>query len=245
MKWIVERHEAVGSTNDVAAQRARAGAPEGTVVVAGAQTAGRGRQGHRWHSPPGRALYLSALLRPRGWRPQDVPPITLAAGVAVCDALNAFGAGASIKWPNDVLAGARKVAGILTEMSSNGSVVQHVVLGIGVNVLSAREDFPDELREIAGSLVLARGGADGVTLAGFEAGLLDELGVWLERFFAGGAAAIAPAWRERAATLGQRVRVAHDRGVVEGVAEALEDDGALRLRTGDGEVVRVIAGELL
>ncbi|MCC6998001.1 MAG: biotin--[acetyl-CoA-carboxylase] ligase [Deltaproteobacteria bacterium] len=240
------RHDVVGSSNDVAAELARAGAAHGTVVVAGAQTAGRGRQGHRWHSPPGRALYLSVVLRP-ALRPQAVPPITLAAGIAVCEALNAWGARASIKWPNDVLAGtpARKVAGILTEMSTRGDEVAHVILGIGVNVLSTQQDFPPELREIAGSLAIARGGGDGLTLAAFERRLLGELEHWLDLFLAGGAAAIAPAWRARASTLGQPVQVAADHGVVSGVAEALDDDGALRVRTPAGDAVRIIAGELL
>ena len=241
------RHDVVGSSNDVAAELARAGAAHGTVVIAGAQTAGRGRQGHRWHSPPGRALYLSVVLRP-ALRPQGVPPITLAAGIAVCEALNGWDARASIKWPNDVLAGqpARKVAGILTEMSTRGDDIAHVILGIGVNVLSTAEDFPPELRDIASSLALARGGSEGLTLAAFERRLISELEHWLDLFLAGGAAAIAPAWRARASTLGQPVRVAGDRGhVISGVAEALEDDGALRVRTPSGDAVRVIAGELL
>jgi BirA family transcriptional regulator, biotin operon repressor / biotin---[acetyl-CoA-carboxylase] ligase len=234
--------EVCGSTSDEAAALARAGAPHGTVVTADRQESGRGRQGRVWHSPAGANLYLSIVLRPP-LPPRRVPPITLAAGVAVCDAVNATGVAASLKWPNDVLIGDRKVAGILTEMSTRGAgeaaEVEHVILGIGVNVNLAPSDIPDELAAIATSLAIARGAP--LDRAAFTADLLARLDGWLERFFAGGVSAIAPAWLERAALAGRRVRTAAG---VEGTPVGLDPDGALRVVDADGAEHRVVAGDV-
>jgi BirA family transcriptional regulator, biotin operon repressor / biotin---[acetyl-CoA-carboxylase] ligase len=226
--WQVERHAEVGSTNDVALARGREGAPHGLVVVADAQTAGRGRQGRRWHSPKGDSLYLSALLRP-SLAPSAVPPMTLAAAVAVCDAVNAFGAGASIKWPNDVLAGGRKLAGILTETSTRGDRLEAVVIGIGVNV--GEITFPSE---IPGTSVRA----DRETLL---TGLLGELDQWVGRFLGGELPAVLEAWRARAGTIGARVTASGVRGVATGV----DEHGALLITADTGDRLRVLAGEVI
>ncbi|HEY2749156.1 MAG TPA: biotin--[acetyl-CoA-carboxylase] ligase, partial [Polyangia bacterium] len=125
----------VGSTNDEAAAWARAAtaAPHGAVVVADAQDAGRGRLGRKWHSPQGESLYLSVVLRPP-LPPHRVPPLTLAAGIAVAEALVAYEVTPALKWPNDVQLDGKKVAGILTEMSADLDRVHHLVVGIGVNL---------------------------------------------------------------------------------------------------------------
>lgn len=238
------RHAAAtGSTNDDAAAWARAGAPAGAVVVADEQTRGRGRLGRRWHSPPGESLYFSVVLRPP-LPPHRVPPLTLAAGVAVAEALvEVLGPSLpapALKWPNDVLLDGRKVAGILTEMSADLDHVHHLVVGIGVN-LNVRA-FPDELAAIATSVAVARG--EPVARADFAARLCARLEYWVDRFVAEGAPAIVAAWKQHARFFGRRVRVTAGRDVVEGVAEDLEDDGALRLRLDDGRVQRVVAGEV-
>lgn len=232
-----------GSTNDEAAAWARAGAPAGAVVVADEQTKGRGRLGRRWHSPPGESLYFSVVLRPP-LPPHRVPPLTLAAGVAVAEALvEALApspASPALKWPNDVLVDGKKVAGILTEMSADLDRVHHLVVGIGVN-LNARA-FPDEIAAIATSVAIARG--EPVSRADFAAGLCARLEYWVDRFVAEGAPAIAVAWKQHARFFGTRVRVTAGRDVVEGVAEDLDDDGALRLRLDDGRATRIVAGEV-
>src|SRR4051794_14278733 len=130
------------STNDEAAAWARAGAPHGALVIADAQTGGRGRLGRTWHSPPGENLYFSTVLRPE-IPPHRAPPLTLAVGVALADAVREAGCDAQLKWPNDLLLDGKKVAGILTEMTTSGGRVEFVVIGIGVN-LDARA-FPAEL----------------------------------------------------------------------------------------------------
>ena len=231
------------STNDDAAAWARAGAPAGAVVVADEQTRGRGRLGRRWHSPPGESLYLSVVLRPP-LPPHRVPPLTLAAGVAVAEALvgvlAAAGVAPALKWPNDVLLDGRKVAGILTEMSADLDHVHHLVVGIGVN-LNTRA-IPDELAAIATSVAAVRG--EPVARADFAAALCARLEYWFDRFVADGAPPIVAAWKQHARFFGTRVRATAGREATEGVAEDLEDDGALRLRLDDGRSVRIVAGEV-
>src|SRR5262249_21493392 len=143
---------------DRLAELEASGVAEGAVVIATAQEAGRGRRGRAWHSPPGAGLYLSALLRPGGAAP-DAVHWSLAASVAACDALREVGAGAAIKWPNDLLIAGRKAGGLLVETVSVGSRLRAVLIGCGINVAQAGEDFPEELRPIAISLAMATGTA--------------------------------------------------------------------------------------
>jgi BirA family biotin operon repressor/biotin-[acetyl-CoA-carboxylase] ligase len=234
------RHlDVCASTNDEAAAWARAGAPHGAVVTAGAQERGRGRLGRRWHSPPGESLYFSVVLRPP-CEPARLPPVTLAAGVAVAEALAAFEVAPALKWPNDVLVAGRKIAGVLAEAACTRERVEHLVIGIGVNLHAA--ELPDELRAIATSLARERGRAvDGAT---FTAALCAALERAWSLFLDGGAPAVVAAWRGFARFLGTRVRVANGRAGLTGVAVDLDDEGALLVRLDDGRVERVIAGEL-
>lgn len=226
-----------GSTNDEAARLASAGAAHGTVVTAGEQHAGRGRQGRHWHSPPGENLYLSCILRP-ALAPIQAPAITLAAGLGVADAVAGAGAQPALKWPNDVLVNGRKLAGILTEMSTRGQRVQHIITGIGVNLGS--RSFPPELGERATSLALL-----GVSIdrERFLAELLVSLEHWFERFFAGGVAALADAWLARADR--SRVRAASGGQAVEGAILGLDPDGCLLIQDDAGARHRILAGDVL
>ena len=237
------RHVArCGSTNDEAARWAKEGAPAGAGVTADEQSSGRGRRGRRWHSPPGESLYFSVVLRP-SLPPIAVPPITLAAGVAVAETLARFDVEPALKWPNDLLLGGKKVAGILTEMSSARDRVEHLVVGIGVN-LAARE-FPDELRAVATSLRLERRASAPVDRGVFAATLCERLEVWIDRFVEDGAPAVVEGWKRFAPFFGQRLRVSAGSSTLEGVAEDIEPDGALRLRLDDGRAARVVAGEIV
>jgi BirA family biotin operon repressor/biotin-[acetyl-CoA-carboxylase] ligase len=225
------------STNDEASALARAGAEHLTAVTAGAQTRGRGRAGRTWHSPPGSNLYLSLIVRST-LPPAALPGITLAAGIAVCDAIRASGvAHARLKWPNDVLAGDRKLAGVLTEMTSKGGAVDAVIVGIGVDVDTRRADLPAELAEIATSIRDETGVAQDVER--FTELLLATLEPWIEQYLAGGVAAIAAEWEARA-DLGRAVTV----GTVTGIARGLAPDGALRVELPGGEELRVVAGDV-
>jgi biotin-(acetyl-CoA carboxylase) ligase len=142
-RWLgIHRVEldACGSTNDEAARLARAGAVHGTVVIARAQSAGRGREGRAWASPVG-GLYLSAVVRPP-LPLAEVPFMTLAIGVALCDAVRAYAPAAALKWPNDVLVGSRKLAGVLVESQSRGNRLDAVIVGVGINLVDPKAFAP-------------------------------------------------------------------------------------------------------
>lgn len=234
-------YEEVGSTNDVAKELADEGALHGEVVIAERQSAGRGRRGRSWSSPPRKNLYLSVVLRP-DLPPARAPEVTLLAAVAVCQAVRRAGvASAAIKWPNDVLASGRKLAGVLTEMAAEVERVQWLVVGIGVNVNAAAGDFPDELRELATSLLIERG--DPVPRALFAAALLTALEEWLDRHAAEGFAPVRAAWREMSDTLGREVRVRVGSADLVGLAEDVDETGALLVRTASG-LERVVAGDV-
>ena len=148
----------VSSTNDVLREKAAAGAPEGTVVIAGAQTAGRGRRGKVWLSGPGKGVYLSLLLRPR-WPATESPYIAFFAALAAARTLERFNIGAvMLKWPNDMLVGGRKIGGVLIEPRIQRGTLEFVVVGIGINVLHTREDLKPLGDDVATSCLVE--GAD-------------------------------------------------------------------------------------
>ncbi|HYR68943.1 MAG TPA: biotin--[acetyl-CoA-carboxylase] ligase [Candidatus Dormibacteraeota bacterium] len=250
----VERHASIGSTNDEAFRRADEGAPEGLVVVAQAQTAGRGRQGRSWWDTPGASLLFSVLLRPSIPLPQ-CPLLALALACCVADAgTEATGAALGIKWPNDVLHDGRKLCGVLAESRVSGASSRvsgapstkrpAVVVGAGVNVNQTSEDFPAELRGTATSLRIAGGGNP---LRPGE--LLPAILVRLERYAALAASGDgAGLWREVAGRLpkpGSEVAVVSGGRRIAGVVEGITESGALRLREpGRAEATVVSAGEL-
>jgi BirA family biotin operon repressor/biotin-[acetyl-CoA-carboxylase] ligase len=227
--WFAE----VSSTNDVALALAEQGAAEGRIVIANAQAAGRGRHGRAWASPAGAGLYLSVVLRPR---PHAVPPLTIAAGLAVAEGIQiATGLATRLKWPNDVYIGERKLAGMLAEAGGD-----FVVLGIGINVLPAA--YPPDVAARATSLEgeLGRAVDRGLLLAECLAALAVRYGE-LQR---GDGDAVLQAWRQRAAsTLGRTVRWDAAGLAREGVAENIDATGALIVRTDTGPV-RLISGEV-
>lgn len=228
-------YAAVSSTNDVAAALAERGAAEGAVVAANGQSAGRGRQGRRWASPPGAGLYVSTVLRP----PRDsVRALTIAAGVAVAEGIGAAsGLDVALKWPNDVYVGERKLAGVLAEAAD---AIEYVVLGIGINVMPAA--YPPEVAARATSLEeeLGRPVERGLLLAECLAALAGRY----DDLRDGRTAAILDAWRRRGApTFGRRVRWEAAGSTVEGVAENIDDTGALMVRTPLG-LVTIAAGEV-
>jgi len=227
-----------GSTNDDARRLAAVGAPEGTVVLAEHQTEGRGRLGRSWESPEGTGLYLSVLLRPTE-PPESLGRYPIAAAVAVCTACRTFaGAGAVLKWPNDVLADGGKLAGVLSELRQGVSGAE-LVLGIGVNVNQAGEDFEEALRGTATSLRMLR---DGVTVdpEAVATALLRALGAAVALFRAGAWTEVAEQFLRYAPhATGRRVRLAAGG---EGSTDGLDASGALRVATANG-IVLVHASE--
>jgi BirA family transcriptional regulator, biotin operon repressor / biotin---[acetyl-CoA-carboxylase] ligase len=236
----VHHFESAGSTNAEAWALAEEGATHGEVVIAEHQSEGRGRRGRSWVSPKGANLYLSSILRP------EIPParaaeLTLLAAVALAETLRDAGAPATIKWPNDVQLGGKKVAGILTELSADVDRVHFVILGIGVNLNSQLSDFPPEVAEVATSLLVVRGQT--VPRALFTAALLTGLEGWLDRWVDSGFGPVRAAWRKLSSTLGQEVVVRSDGHERRGVAEDIDDSGALLLRVGN-KLERVFSGDV-
>jgi len=243
LEWPAEiEHAALSpSTNDRLKQRARARAAEWTVVLADAQTAGRGRQGRRWSSPPGN-LYLSVLLRPAppGARWSVLP---LAAGLAVAEALAAEGVESSLKWPNDVMVGGRKVGGILAEATSGADGIESVVLGVGVNVAVRPPDLPPEVAPTVTCLAEELGRAvDRVEVA---SAVLTRLTVWYHALAREGPQVVQAAWRARAVPWWGRAVEAQSGGRrVRGIARDLDEGGALILELEDGSRTVLHSGEV-
>jgi len=237
---VLHWYEELGSTSDRAKELADEGADHGTVVVAEAQTAGRGRRGRIWASPPRRNLYFSVVLRPE-LPPARAAELTLVASIALCDALRQAGVQAGIKWPNDLLASGRKIAGILTELAAEPDRVQWVVVGAGVNVNARAEDFPEELRAGATSVLLERGQAAPRAL--LAAACFTALEEWLDRHAEEGFGPVREAWRERSVTLGREVIVKADGREIAGTAEDIDESGALLVRSRAG-VERILSGDV-
>ena len=235
----------VGSTNDLAMRAAERGEPEGTVFVAGAQTAGRGRLGRTWFSPPGAGLYVSTIIR----RPVLVPWITLAGGVAVADGIRAAtGLPVEIKWPNDIVAvgsagfrARRKLAGILAEAVSDGQHLQHVVLGYGINLLATA--FPPDLAHRATSIESELGRS--VDAGPVLAQTLVALNRATMEIGTAGPSAVLTRWL----ALAPSVVGAHiewdgpDGKKLSGVTAGLAPDGALLARTPAG-IQRILSSEI-
>lgn len=238
-RQIVRLHE-VGSTNDIVAARAAAGEPEGLVVVAEEQTAGRGRHGRSWHSPAGSGLYVSVLLRPPV---HESSLLTIAAGVALCDALReSTGLATEIKWPNDLLApgGTRKLGGILVEGSATGSRLEYAVLGFGINLRASA--YPAEIRNRATSLEEELGRpVEAETVLSFA---LDALDRRYDDLREGRGDAVLSRWLELTpGARGAQVEWSNQGTVRSGVTEGIDRTGALLVRTATG-VERIVSGEV-
>lgn len=239
---IVEAYAIVGSTNDLLRAAAEAGLPEGMLIVADEQATGRGRRGRLWQAPPGGAILASLLLRPRTPLSEMFAPIMLLA-LAVLRTVQALGVPAGLKWPNDVLVGRRKLAGVLAESAVSNGRINFVVVGFGVNV--GFDPAAVGLGDIATSLSVELGGqAPGraVVLARILAEAERRYSLWQ----AGGYTALWAEWRDALTTLGGFVRVEVGTGeIVSGQALRVDPDGALRVATPDGEEQRVVAGTVL
>jgi BirA family biotin operon repressor/biotin-[acetyl-CoA-carboxylase] ligase len=235
----IESLDVVGSTNDVLRERARGGAPPWSVVLAERQTAGRGRRGHAWASPAGN-LHASLLVASPA-RPAARPLLPLLTGLSVAEALAEFGVTAQLKWPNDVLVGGRKLAGILAEGWSGGEPPDVVVLGIGVNVcvdpaglLAALEAHTTSIAAVTGAFPDRLVVAAAVLARVFDryAGLLAD------------APALLRAWRDRALPWwGRPVEVVSGEESLRGVAVDVDGSGGLVLRLADGALRTLVAGE--
>lgn len=227
--------DSTGSTSDVIARHA-ARARDGLVVFAETQTRGRGRQGRSWASPRGKGLWFSILLRPPGGVAQ-AQRLTVLASVAVARVLRKeSGVDARIKWPNDIVCGARKLGGILTEYRDAVAI-----LGIGIDVNLAAEDFPADLREVATSLMIETGEVqDRNRLAGRLLAELDRCYGMIDNEFE----SIIRDWASLSVTLGKQVEIRQGDRTWRGLAQALDSAGRLVLRCDSGRVEHLVVGEV-
>jgi BirA family biotin operon repressor/biotin-[acetyl-CoA-carboxylase] ligase len=232
----VSYYPSVTSTNELAKEAARRGAEEGTVVIAGEQTVGKGRLRRSWLSPEG-SIALSLVLYPEVAK---LPSLIMVASLAVARSIAAVtGLKPRLKWPNDVLVGGRKVSGILVESGVRGSSVDYAVIGIGVNVNFRVLDFP-EISPTATSLSDELGRK--VSLPRLVRRLLVELEGYYLGLVAG--ASLYEEWRDSLVTLGKEVHVESSGAVQVGIAQSVDRDGSLLLRLPDGSLSRIVAGEV-
>src|SRR5277367_670429 len=201
----IQVFEQTTSTNDVVEKLARAGVKEGAVVFAESQTKGRGRLGRKWISPGRKGLWFSVLLRP-ALRPQETTQLTVASATTLRRAIESeTGLKPEIKWPNDILIGGKKVAGILTELSAELDKVRYIILGIGIDVNLDAGEFPTELKKIATSLKIETG--ETISRAELATSVLRELDFDYSRICSGKFAAVADEWEENCTTIGKSVAV--------------------------------------
>ena len=238
-QWLEE----TDSTNDQLKILARQGAPHGTVLIADRQTGGHGRMGRSFHSPGGVGIYFSILLRPQ-CKPGELMHLTCATAVAVCDAVEAaIGFRPGIKWTNDLVSGKRKLGGILTELGlSAKGTVDYAIIGIGINCCQKEDDFPPEIRNIAGSLAMVSGNA--IDRTKVAAAMMDAL-YRMDKTLLTKKEEILDTYRKDCITIGQEIsllRVGED--VRHGKAIGMDDEGALIVRFTDGHTETVNSGEV-
>jgi BirA family transcriptional regulator, biotin operon repressor / biotin---[acetyl-CoA-carboxylase] ligase len=237
----IHYYSTVGSTNDEAKKQAIAGCSEGTLVITETQLGGRGRLSRGWFSPVAKGIWFSVVLRPP-FPPQEAPKCTLMAAVALNRAIREVtGISCGIKWPNDILCNGRKIVGILTEMNAEMDAINHIVIGMGINVNLDSSDIPAELKDIATSISMEAGTeVSRINLFIVVLEKLEELYLQVKSM---GFSALLEAWRQESITLGRMVNVIGlDKSFV-GKAVDIDAEGALLVETEQG-IERVLAGDV-
>ena len=230
------------STNVRAEDSANEGAPEGAIVVAETQSLGRGRRGRSWFSPPGDGIYVSIILRPR-LSPNEAPKLTLMASVAAAETLLSLTpTSVNIKWPNDILIGGRKVAGILTEISADMDRIHYVIVGLGVNVNIPAESFPPEIRDSATSIFMETG--RGYSRIRILQSYLESFEAHYETFNTEGFEPVMNRWRQLTDVMGKRITVDLINRTYTGVVLDVDDDGFLILQDNKGALMKIVSGDV-
>ena len=231
----------IDSTNVKAKRLADEGAPHGTLVVAGHQSAGKGRRGRVWESPEGTGIYMTLLLRP-GIKPEQAPMLTVLMAQSVADAIQTVtGLTPGIKWPNDIVMDGRKVCGILTEMGTNGVKINYVLIGVGINV--NLKEFPEEMQDKATSLLLE--GGHEYDRNQIIALVMKYFEINYEKFIQTcDFTHLLDDYHRILANLDQPVRVIDGDRSFEGICRGIDEKGELLVEKQDKEVVKVSAGEV-
>ena len=238
LRYYIHYLDSCDSTQDVAHALASSGAPEGTVVVAEELRHGRGRMGRQWIASRG-GLWLSIILKPRHLRNMHL--LSLASSVAVAKAIKSLlDIDARVKWPNDVLVSEKKVAGILIEGVLEADQIRHIVLGIGVNV---NNDLPSHLLDTATTLKSVVG--SDIPRIPLLINIIKNIDAVYAKLRQGEGKEVLDEWRKLSSTIGRRVKVVTFDQEIEGLAEDIEDDGALRIRTKENGITRVYVGDVI
>lgn len=244
-KWVgasVKAFDEVESTQQIAHQLARDGASSGTLVVADHQTGGKGRMGRKWHSPAGTGIWMSLILRP------DIPlsatpQLTLLTSVAVLKGIyKACSIEAGIKWPNDLLIGKKKLAGILTELNAETDRINYVIIGIGINVNQKGDDYPKELRDIATSLCLEQGTP--VKRNELIVHILKEWEDLYHIYLNHGFSPIKTLWEANAISIGQPIVARTLQGSYQGTAKGITEEGVLLLEDSAGTIHKIYSADI-
>jgi BirA family biotin operon repressor/biotin-[acetyl-CoA-carboxylase] ligase len=234
--------EQLGSTQSMAHELARQGAEEGTLVIAEQQTEGRGRMGRKWHSPKGKGIWMSLVLKPQVSL-QFAPQLTLIVAVALCRAIRQVTSlPAGIKWPNDLLIHGKKISGILSESIAEDEHPLYVVVGIGISANLREDDYTEELRSVATSLQLELGRP--VDRMELLCEFLQELEALYRLYHDQGFGPIKLLWEALSVSLNQRVRTQSPQGTLEGLAVGLDESGALTVRQDDGTLTKWYSGTI-
>jgi BirA family biotin operon repressor/biotin-[acetyl-CoA-carboxylase] ligase len=230
------------STNIRAKDLAENGAVEGTLVIAESQSKGRGRKGRSWHTDKGEGIFLSLILRPK-LTPSEVAIITLMTAVAMVEALKQVtDALPRIKWPNDLLINGKKICGILTELSTEMDAVNYIIVGLGININSKKENFPEEIKDIATSLHMETG--EEYSRKDITKRFLESFEKYYNILNKRGFETILTAWKKNSDTIGRDVEIDIFDRQITGVVEDIESSGVLRVSTDDGRIERIISGDV-
>ena len=238
---VLEYRQEVESTQRLLRELARNGAPEGSVALADRQVRGRGRRQRGWVSLSG-GVAMSVLFTPR-LAPDRISQFLLLAGVAAAEAISSrSGMRAGLKWPNDVLLEGKKVGGILAEMSSDAERIEHLILGMGLNLNTPAEEIPPEIRDQATSVLAATG--SNISRPGLAQDILGRLEGYYHRLMEEGLSPVRQQWLAYTVTLGRRVRADTDSAVLHGTARDIDESGALLLQDDSGAEHRLVAGDI-
>lgn len=240
---VIHYEKEVTSTQTVASELVKANTPHGTVVIAEAQTAGRGRMERPWETTAGKGIWMTVILRP-DLPPHQAPQFTLVAAVAVINAMKALYHNFTpvIKWPNDILVNGKKTTGILTEMVAEADRVNALLVGIGINMNQQMSDFPEELQTIATSVALEEGRS--VDRAELVAMICQYLENYSDVYVKHGFARLKMLWEEASGTIGKQIRATTLREVLEGTAIGITDDGVLQVQLASGEVRGIYSADI-
>jgi BirA family biotin operon repressor/biotin-[acetyl-CoA-carboxylase] ligase len=238
---MVDVHSEAESTQIIAHSLAREGAMEGTLVLAERQNAGRGRLGRSWHSPAGKGVWMSLILRPN-IPIQNAPQLTLLSAVVLSRCLQEWGIAADIKWPNDIYVKGKKVAGILTELNADPDRIHYAIVGIGMNVNLAQNDIPDDLKNKATSLRIETGVVvDRVKVIQRFCCHFEQ---WYRLYLKEGFLPIKSVWEARSISLGEPLLARTLQGDIRGTAMEIDEIGALVIRTDGGEIKKIYSADL-